>query len=60
MAIKLSAHYSKKLGLPQYSSHSFSASFEVKLSDITQVEAEVQKHYYLLQQSIDQGNPAPR
>ena len=43
MAIKLSANYSKKLGLPQDSSHSFSASFEVELSDITQVEAEVQK-----------------
>ena len=54
MAIKLSANYSKKLGLPQYSSHSFSASVEVELSDITQVEAEVQKLYALLQQSVDQ------
>lgn len=43
LAIKLSANYSKKLDLPQDSSHSFSASFEVELSDITQVEAEVQK-----------------
>jgi len=54
MAIKLSANYSKKLGLPQYSSHSFSASVEVELSDITQVEAEVQKLYQLLQHSVDQ------
>jgi hypothetical protein len=54
MAIKLSANYSKKLGLPQYSSHSFSASVEIELSDITQVEAEVQKLYALLQQSVDQ------
>ncbi|MFZ2280590.1 MAG: hypothetical protein WAW39_22520 [Prosthecobacter sp.] len=54
MAIKLSATYSKKLGLPQYSSHSFSASVEVELSDITQVEAEVQKLYELLQHSVDQ------
>jgi hypothetical protein len=54
MAIKLSANYSKKLGLPQYSSHSFSASVEVELSDITQVEAEVQKLYALLQHSVDQ------
>jgi len=54
MAIKLSANYSKKLGLPQYSSHSFSASVEVELSDITQVETEVQKLYALLQQSVDQ------
>lgn len=54
MAIKLSANYSKKLGLPQYSSHSFSASVEVELSDINQVEAEVQKLYQLLQHSVDQ------
>ncbi len=54
MAIKLSANYSKKLGLPQFSSHSFSASVEVELTDITQVEAEIQKLYQLLQQSVDQ------
>jgi len=54
MAIKLSANYSKKLGLPQYSSHSFSASVEVELTDINQVEAEVQKLYQLLQHSVDQ------
>ena len=54
MAIKLSANYSKKLGLPQYSSQSFSASVEVELTDITQVEAEVQKLYQLLQHSVDQ------
>jgi hypothetical protein len=54
MAIKLSANYSKKLGLPEYSSHSFSASVEVELTDITQVEAECQKLYELLQHSVDQ------
>ena len=54
MAIKLSANYSKKLGLPQYSSHSFSASVEVELTDIAQVEAECQKLYTLLQHSVDQ------
>lgn len=54
MAIKLSANYSKKLGLPQYSSHSFSASIETELSDITQAENEIQKLYQLLQQSVDQ------
>ncbi len=54
MAIKLSANYSKKLGLPQYSSHSFSASVEVELTDITQVEEEVQRLYQLLQHSVDQ------
>lgn len=54
MAIKLSANYSKKLGLPQYSSHSFSASVEVELTDISQVEQEIQKLYDLLQHSVDQ------
>lgn len=54
MAIKLSANYSKKLGLPQYSSHSFSASIETELSDITQAEAEIARLYSLLQQSVDQ------
>jgi hypothetical protein len=54
MAIKISATYSKKLGLPQYSSHSFSASVEVELTDITQVESELQRLYQLLQQSVDQ------
>ena len=54
MAIKLSANYSKKLGLPQYSSHSFSASIETELNDITQAEAEITRLYSLLQQSVDQ------
>ena len=54
MAIKLSTNYSKKLGLPGYSSHSFSASVEVELTDITQVEIEVRKLYALLQHSVDQ------
>ena len=54
MAIKLSANYSKKLGLPQYSSHSFSASIETELSDITQAEAEIARLYSLLQHSVDQ------
>ncbi len=59
MAIKLSANYSKKLGLPEYSSHSFSASVEVELTDITQVEAECQKLYGLLQHSVDQEIQQP-
>ena len=54
MAVKLSANYSKKLGLPNYSSHSFSASVEVELTDLSQVETDVQKLYELLQHSVDQ------
>ena len=40
MAIKLNTSYSKKLGLPGYSSHSFSASVEVELGDINQASTE--------------------
>ncbi len=53
MAVKLSANYSKKLGLPAYSSHNFSVSLEVELTDLSQVDAECQKLYSLLQQSVD-------
>ena len=53
MAIKLVTNYSKKLGLPAYSSHSFSASVEIELIDLSQVEAECAKLYALLQQSVD-------
>lgn len=59
MAVKLSANYSKKLGLPQYSSHSFSASVEVELTDLSQVESELQKLYALLQHSVDQEIQQP-
>lgn len=54
MAIKLCAEYSKKLGLPEYSSHSFSASVEIELNDISQVANECQRLYGLLQHSVDQ------
>jgi hypothetical protein len=53
MAVKLSANYSKKLGLPGFSSHFFSVSVEVELTDLTQVSAECAKLYQLLQQSVD-------
>jgi hypothetical protein len=53
MAIKLSTNYSKKLGLPGFSSHSFSVSLEVELVDLSKVDVECQKLYALLQQSVD-------
>ena len=54
MAIILEAAYSKKLGLPNYSSHSYVVSIRTELSDLTQVEAESRRLYALLQQSVDQ------
>ena len=53
MAIILEAAYSKKLGLPNYSSHSYAVSVRTELSDLTQVEAESARLYVLLQQSVD-------
>ena len=53
MAIILEAAYSKKLGLPNYSSHSYVVSIRIELSDLTQVEQESARLYALLQQSVD-------
>ena len=53
MAIKLNTSYSKKLGLPGYSSHAFSASVEVELSDLSDVGTECARLYGLLQGAVD-------
>jgi len=53
MPIILEATYSKKLGLPNYSSHSFTVSLSKELTEMGQVEAESAKLYAQLQQSVD-------
>ena len=53
--ITLEANYSKKIGLPGYSSHQFSVTLKSELTDITQAEKESARLYALLQQSVD-GN----
>ena len=53
MAVILEAAYSKKLGLPNFSSHSFVVSIRTELADLTQVEEESARLYALLQQSVD-------
>ena len=53
MAVILSMNYTKKLGLPQYSSHSCSISVQVEISDLSQVEQESSRLYHLLQSSVD-------
>ena len=53
MAVILEAAYSKKLGLPNFSSHSFVVSIRTELSDLTLIEAESARLYTLLQQSVD-------
>ena len=52
--IRLSAAYSKKVGLPGYSSHSFSVSIETELQNLDSVREESARLYDSLQQAVDQ------
>jgi len=51
--ITLEANYSKKIGLPGYSSHQFSITLKTELADVSQVEKESARLYAVLQQSVD-------
>jgi len=53
MALKLIANYSKRLGLPGYSSHQFSVCVETEISSIDDVAGESTRLYQSLQQSVD-------
>ena len=53
MAIKLIANYSKRLGLPGYSSHQFSASVGTELVATDDFESESERLYQLLQSNVD-------
>lgn len=53
MAIKLIANYSKRLGLPGYSSHQFSVEIETELVTTDDVAAESARIYGLLQKNVD-------
>jgi hypothetical protein len=52
--IKLIANYSKRLGLPGYSSHQFSISVEAELNNTDDVQAEASRLYSNLQSAVDQ------
>ena len=54
MAIKLIANYSKRLGLPGYSSHQFSVSVETELVASDDVAGESERLYQLLQSNVDE------
>jgi hypothetical protein len=54
MAIKLIANYSKRLGLPGYSSHQFSVSVESELLTTDDVPQEAARIYQLLQTNVDE------
>lgn len=53
MAITLEANYSKKLGLPGFSSHQYSVTLRTEVADLSQVEAESSRLHGLLQASVD-------
>ena len=53
MAIKLITTYSKKLGLPGFSSHQFSVSVETELATTADIPAESDRLYELLQANVD-------
>lgn len=54
MAIKLIVNYSKKLGLPGFSSHLFSVSVETELTTTEDVGREAGRLYQLLQSNVDE------
>ena len=51
--IVFEANYSKKLGLPGYSSHQYSVTIRTELADISQVPEQSEKIHALLQSSVD-------
>ncbi len=53
MAIIMEANYSKKLGLPGYSSHQYMVTLRTEVADLTQVEAESARLHALLQSAVD-------
>ncbi len=53
MAVKLIANYSKRLGLPGYSSHQFAVSVETEIANVADAAGESERLYRLLQQSVD-------
>ncbi len=53
MAVKLVANYSKRLGLPGYSSHQFSVTLECELHNTDNVSIEAARLYKTLQMAVD-------
>ena len=51
--LTLEANYSKKIGLPGYSSHQFMVTLRTEISDRNAVQAESDRLYGLLQTSVD-------
>lgn len=59
MAITLEANYSKKLGLPQYSSHQYSITVRTEVSNLSKIEAASAHLYHQLQDAVDREIQSP-
>lgn len=53
--ITIEANYSKKIGLPQYSSHQFALTLKTEIADVSQVQQESARLYRLLQDGVDRS-----
>ena len=53
MAIKLIANYSKRLGLPGYSSHQFEVSIETEIGNTSELDFAAERLYSSLQSAVD-------
>lgn len=53
MAIVMEANYSKKCGLPGYSSHQYMITLRTELADLAHVDAESARLHALLQSAVD-------
>ena len=51
--ITLEANYSKKIGLPGYSSHQFSITLRSEIADLSKVQEESARLYQELQEAVD-------
>jgi hypothetical protein len=49
----IEANYSKKLGLPGYSSHQYSLTLRAEVSDVSQVSSKSQELHALMQSCVD-------
>ena len=59
MSVIIEANYSKKIGLPGYSSHQYMLTLRAELTDLTQVGPESQRLHGLLQASVDRELQQP-
>jgi hypothetical protein len=53
MAVFIEANYSKKVGLPNFSSHQYSVTLRTEISDLSQLEKANAELYAKLQSAVD-------